>query len=333
MLFRIATGLLIVFAAITSRDDPAAAATREISFVHQPGLSLMPILIMESDNLIEKQAKLSGIGDLKVNWITLANAGSMSDALLSGSANFVSSGVPTLVQLWNKTPPDNRVMGVSPTGRLPLLFNVRRSGVKSLADLNSTDRIAVPGAKLSVAALMLQMAAAKQFGADNYAKLDSQAVTFPDSDAVAQMVSGVGDITAHFAPPPYGFLEAQSPAVKTVFSSYDIAGPVTVGIILTTSKFYKQNPDIVAAVRAALYEAITLIKSDPETASKKYLAASGDKLTVTQVMAIIKDIDFNPQPRGVMMMVDFMQKVGVIERKPQSISDIFLPGAIMDEEK
>jgi sulfonate transport system substrate-binding protein len=323
--------LLVVLAVALLHATPGRTET-VVNFVHQPGLSLMPILIMESEGLIEKRAKSLGITDLKVNWITFANAGSMSDALLSGSANFVSSGVPTLVQLWNKTPGDNRVMGVSPTGRLPLLFNIRREGVRSLADLTPNDRIAVPGAKLSVAALMLQMAVAKQFGPDNYAKLDSQTVTFADSDAVAQLVTGAGDVTAHFAPPPYGFLEAQNPKVRTVFSSYDITGPVTVGIILTTSRFYKAHPKVVDAVRDALSDAVTLIKSDPDAAIAKYLAVSGEKLAPEQVKKIIKDIDFNTRPRGVMMMADFMKKVGVIARKPESLSDIFLPGAMMEEE-
>lgn len=332
MLLRILTTLALIFV-MSGVAKAQSGKVKEINVVHQPGLSLMPILMIKGEKLIEKRAKLAGRADLKVNWTTLANAGSMSDALLSGSANFVSSGVPTLVQLWNKTPASNRVMGVSPTGRLPLLFNVRRPGVNSLADLNPKDRIAVPGAKLSFAALMLQMATAKQFGSENFAKFDSQTVTLADSDAVAQLISGAGEITAHFAPPPFGFLEAQNPSIKTVFTSYDVMGPVTVGIIMTTSKFYKEDPEVVAIFRDALADAIAMIKNDPDAASRKYLELSNDKLTVEQVKSIIKDIDFNMRPRGIMTMINFMQKVGVIEKKPASLSDIFLPGAVMEEDE
>jgi len=54
----------------------------------------------------------------------------------------------------------------------------RNPAVKSLRDFTDKDRIAVPGIKTSLPAVLLNMAVAKELGDANYAKLDPITVAF-----------------------------------------------------------------------------------------------------------------------------------------------------------
>ena len=54
----------------------------------------------ERDRLIEKHAQASGIPNLHVRWIEIGGPAVMNDALLSGSADFISAGPPAFLTLW-----------------------------------------------------------------------------------------------------------------------------------------------------------------------------------------------------------------------------------------
>lgn len=57
--------------------------------------------------------------------------------------------------------------------------------VKSLKDLTEKDKIAVPSVKVSVQSLLLQIAAAKEFGIKSYDKFDNLTVSLKNPDAYA----------------------------------------------------------------------------------------------------------------------------------------------------
>jgi len=50
---------------------------------------------MERHHLVEKHAKAAGIPEVKVAWPTFNSPAAMNDALLSGSVDIVSGGVPS----------------------------------------------------------------------------------------------------------------------------------------------------------------------------------------------------------------------------------------------
>ena len=61
------------------------------------------------------------------------------------------------------------MIGVSGMSTTALVLNTTNPDVKSLKDFSPKDRIAMPGIKTSLAAVVLQMAVAKEFGQENYA--------------------------------------------------------------------------------------------------------------------------------------------------------------------
>ena len=85
---------------------------------------------------------------------------------LSGGIDIASGGTPGLLILWARTKgTPQEVRGISAMSSQPFLMNTRNPAIKTVADLKETDRIAVPAVKVSIQAIMLQMAAAKAFGA------------------------------------------------------------------------------------------------------------------------------------------------------------------------
>src|SRR5215468_2652730 len=149
------------------------AETSEVRAAQQFGLSYLGLMIMEDSKLVEKHAKAAGLGDIKVTWAKLGGPGAMNDALLSGGLDFASGGVPSMITLWAKTKGTPLwVRGVAALNDMPNELITNNPKVKTIRDFTEKDKIAVTSVKISTQALLLQMAAAREFGDSNYEKLD-----------------------------------------------------------------------------------------------------------------------------------------------------------------
>src|SRR6476661_4574652 len=159
--------VLTVFAA------SAAAQVPEIRFARQFSMGYLQFNVMEKHRLVEKHAKAAGLPDVKVVWATFNSPAAMNDALLSGSVDIVSGGVPGLLTIWARTQGTaNAVKGVTAFSSQPILLNTSNPKIVAITDYTDKDKIALPAVKVSVQAMMLQMAAAKQWGQSNFARLD-----------------------------------------------------------------------------------------------------------------------------------------------------------------
>jgi sulfonate transport system substrate-binding protein len=65
------TRLLASILTLVALAAPATAEVNEIKIGKQYGLPYIQFVIMEDGKLIEKHAKLQGLGDIKVDWATL----------------------------------------------------------------------------------------------------------------------------------------------------------------------------------------------------------------------------------------------------------------------
>ena len=306
----------------------ARAELTEIKVAQQYGISYLPLMLMEEQKLIEKQARANGIPDLKVGWAKFAGGNVMNDALLSNSLQFASGGVGPLVTLWSRTKGNLDVKAVAAINSMPLLLNTRNPAVKTIKDFTDRDRIALPAVKVSIQAVTLQMAADKAFGEGQQNKLDALTVTLSHPDAHVALLSGQSEITAHFGSPPFQYQQLKNPAIHTVLNSYEVlGGPATFNLVSTTSKFRAENPRIYGAFVKALDEAIGEINSDRKAAAEAYLRISKDKDTVQDILAKLNDpaIVFTTTPQNVMKYVDFMLKTGTIKTTPDSWKDLFFP--------
>ena len=306
----------------------ASAEVSEVKFATQYGIGYLPLTIMKSDKLIEKQLALAGLKDTKVSWITLGAGAAANDALLAGSLDFASGGTGPAFILWDKTRSNYDVRGVGALSSMPNLLVSSNPAVKTIRDLTPKDRIAMAGAGSSVQTIYLQMAVAKEWGMENYKKLNPLMTALPHPDGLNALLSGSGDITAQFTSPPFQYYALEKPGIHTVLDSYDImGGPNTFLMVWATNKFREANPKTYAAVLAAMKEAVDSINADKKRAAEIYVKEGGGKESVDKIYKMMTDpqVRYTLTPERVQPYAEFMYDTGALKNKPASWKDLFFP--------
>jgi NitT/TauT family transport system substrate-binding protein len=303
-----------------------------IVLIKQHGLPYLPLMVMEEHKLVERHAQRLGLPALKPDYRTLGGTQSLVDALISGQMHFGVTGVPGLAQLWDKTQgTPHEVRALSAVQSMPFILVTNRPEVKSIRDFSERDKIAVPGVKVSNQAICLQMAADKEWGQANYAKLDPLTISLPHPDAAVAIISKSTEITGHYGVAPFQNYELAAPGIHAVLKSYDtLGGPTTNGVMLMTSKFRQENPKVTSAVYAALVEAENLINRDPGHSAEIYIRMTNEKRSGPDAMTqMISDTDnvWTTTPQNAMRYVEFMRSVGTLKRHPVSWKDLFMPEA------
>src|ERR1051325_5474399 len=251
------SGLLVLLALAT----PASAEVNELKIGKQYGLPYIQFVIMEDGKLIEKHAKLHGLGDVKVSWATLGGPAQINDGIISGAIDIGAVGLPNLITMWEKTRNNVKVRAIAGLNFMPLILVTHDPRIKSLKDYGEKDRIALPSVKISMQAILLEMAAATEFGAANYEKLDPLTVSMGHPDAFTALNSGT-EVQSHFSSAPFQNRQLKMPGYTQVISSYDIIGPHSVSCISMQTKLHDGNPKLVAAILDAMREATAWIKAD-----------------------------------------------------------------------
>jgi NitT/TauT family transport system substrate-binding protein len=320
------SGLIGLLALSLFASTAVRAEVSEITVAQQFGVSFLPLMIMERDSLIEKQAKAQGI-DLKVNWVKVAGPSVMNDGLISNTIQFAAQGAPSLITLWEKT--RGAIKGVAAMTTYPLYLVTRNPKVQSIKDFGPEDKIAIPSVKISTQAIMLQMAAAEAFGEKEYAKLDGLTVSLSHPDAMIALMNNTGGVNAHFATSPFYEEEMKLPDAHVITTNYEIlGGPATAIVLTATAKLRETSPKVYQAFYKALGEAIDNVNKDKRAAAKAYLELANDrKNSVDDIYAIINDKDyaFTLQPQKVFKTAQFMAKIGSIKQAPKALEDLFFP--------
>src|SRR5215510_9814237 len=214
---------LAILVSLACFASVASAQLAEVRFARQFSMGYLQFNLMEHHKLLEKHAKAAGIPDVRVTWATFNSPAAMNDALLSGSVDIVSGGVPGLLTIWARTRGTAAaVKGIAAFSSQPILLNTRNPNIKSIADFTAQDKIALPAVKVSVQAMMLQMAAAKQWGQANYAKLDPLTVGMSPPDSTIALLSESADVTSVFSVPPFQSQQLEKPGIHTVLNSYEV---------------------------------------------------------------------------------------------------------------
>src|SRR5258707_6529905 len=236
---------IAALAMVVPGSPALAQAKSEISLSRQPGIFYMPSHIMEKNRLIEKHAAALGVPGVTTKWITLSGGGAQTDALLAGGVDILNTGTGNLLLLWDRT--RGGVKGIVATSAQPMTLISRDANIKSIRDFGPNDKIAVPTVKVSTQAIVLQIASATLFGADQWSKLDPNTVQLGHPDAYVAMTNAQHEVRNHFAIPPFTFLELKNvPGAHVVLSSPDImGGPLSQAQFFTRKKFADANRKIV----------------------------------------------------------------------------------------
>jgi NitT/TauT family transport system substrate-binding protein len=308
---------------------PARAQQKmDIALSRQPGIFYMPSHIIEKQKLIEKHAAALGLPGINVRWLTFATGGAQTDAFLLRKVDILNTGAGNLLQLWDAT--RGGVKGIVATSAQPMTLISRDPNIHSIKDFGPTDKIAVPTLKVSTQAIVLQIAAAETFGADQWSKLDANTVQLGHLDAYGALSNSQRDVRSHFSIPPFSYLELKNvPGAHVVLSSPDVmGGPLSQVQFFTSTRFAMENPIIIQAVRDATKEAQDLIRGDPRTAVEIYKDVTGDKTTTEDLLAMLKQpgmMEWNLEPQGTMKLAAQLFKTGTLQTQPKAWTDYYLP--------
>ncbi len=321
---------LVVTVAGISASGTARADARELRIAQQFGIAYLPFVVMREHRLIEKHAAREGIPEVDVQWVRLGGGAAVNDALISGNLDFAAAGIPGFLTLWDKTKGNAEVRVAAGLNNIPVFLNTTNPKVKSIEDFTSDDKIALPAVKISLQALVLQMAAAQQWGAEEYDRLDKLTVSMKHPDGMIALLSGNGDITSHLTSPPFMFQELEDPRVRLVLSSSDVIGPHSFNVVYTSERFRKENPRLYRAYLAALDEAMDVINADKTAATRLYLQSakmSDDKFESMHKIISDERVEFTTVPSGMIRFASFMHEIGSLRRKPQSWKELCFPEA------
>jgi len=317
----LAAAVTFAVSVTTAHADP-----RVVRIAKQYGISYLPLTIMQEKHLLEAEGKKLGL-DLTTEWVRFTGGPPMNEALISGNLDFASGGVSPLVTIWARTQNNLKVKAICALNSMPLYLNTINPEVKTIKDFTEKDRIALPAVRVSLQAVILQMAAEKMFGAGQEHKLDAWTVSLSHPDGLAQMMSFKSQIDAHFTSAPFMYTELADKRVHRVLNSYDVfGGPHTFNVVWASSKVYEGEPKLVQAFLAALREAMKEVNDDPAGSAALWVKADKSKLTPEAAEKIIRDKEnkWTLTPEKVMMVADYMSRAKMIPVAPKSWKDLFI---------
>lgn len=328
--------LAVLLAALLSPAGPVAAGAVTVRIVRPVDLLALPLLVMQDQHLIERVADAMAVRAVRVRW-TADGAADPLAALAAGKADFVVAPLAEFLRAADAgfgTRDEIRALGA--IVQRPYVLVTRNPKIATILDFTAADRIAVPALKTSGQALMLEMAAAQEWGMAEAGRLDRLMVAMSDAAATKALIAGTGGITAHVSYSPYVDEELDDKAVHRVMDSYDVAGPQSVAVLVGRTRFVAAHPILGEAILSALQSADDFITKSPGAASETYGAMNRDaELPVEEISDLIgnPDLKYRAAPAGIRHLASFMYRLGRLKHRPESWKDYFfrtsrdLPGS------
>jgi len=310
------------FAPAASRAEVAA-----IRVAHQPGLSYLPLMIIEKDGLLQKHARVHALDTLAYESVLVGSATALNDTLLANATDVVAGAITVMARIADRASA-LEIRGMATLNRDSFYLNTNQARINTLRDFSDRDRIAVSAVKLSIHAIVLQMAAEKEFGAGRHEELDRLTVSLPHPEAMAALLASGTEITAHLTTTPFKKAELKDARIHRILTTDSLLGGSPTGAMLwTTAKFRKDNPKAYAAFLSALDEAMETIRKDPDRSARIYLEMEKAKMELAFVRELVSDPDdiFTTVPRSTFTFVEFLQRTGRLGKRFSGWKDMFFP--------
>lgn len=312
--------------AILALQTPVAADTQHIRIAKQPGVGYLPLMVMEKEQLLEKRAEAEGL-DVSIDWLRFTGGSAMNDALLSGSLDIATGGIPPLLTIWGRTENNLRIKGIASISSHPQFLLTINPDIQSIGDFSAKDKIAVPAVKVSNQAVMLQMLAEKELGEDKAMSIDPFTVSMGHPDALSAMLGG-GDINSHFSQSPFQDIALRDERVRAVANSWDIVGgPYPIAVAFTTSRFAEENPVLLRAFVDSLKDAQARINADPSYAADVWIEMDVSNFSHDEALTIVDNPDmiWDAAPQNTLTFLRHMNKVGLVKRTTEDWKDVYFP--------
>ena len=313
---------LMAAPAIVRAQTPLA-----VTIVQQRGLMYLPVDMMVTGGVLQQEATKLGLGKVEASARALSGPAAITDALLSGSAQYGAAALPSLLTLWDKThgtPNEIRAVGTMSNGAM-VLYTINPN-VKTIADFTEKDRIAVPSVRISFNAMMLEMAAEKLWNDPH--RLDHLTVGLGHADAVAALSAGYGSatVTAHIAVQPFTDRGLKLPGAHVVADSREVfGGPLTQVSLLATKQTRDKNPTLFKAVGNALETSIKMCNADKDAAAVLWKKAQNASEGIDELRALLDDpgFEFTSQPHRIAYFAAFLKRIGSMKAEVSSWKELF----------
>ena len=293
------------------------------------GVNFLPTHVMQKRGLVERHAARLGLADARAEWIDFPGGGNATDAMLAGNIDVVNAGPGNLLLLWDRT--KGGVKGIVSNSSLPATLISRDDRLRKLTDYGPSDRIALPTVLVSTQAILLQIAAEKLYGLDEWRHFNANTVQMGHADGYIAMRNALHEVRSHFTSPPFISRELNDvPGAHVVATSADILGSaLSTAINYATTRYVAREPVMVQALIDASAEAVASIKDDPVAAARDYLELSRDRMEEAELVSLLKqpDMVFETRPVGTKAFADFLVRVGTLRMKPARWTDYFVEQA------
>jgi len=320
----------LVFAVILFSAHALRAEVKTLRIAAQFGIGYLPLYVARDAGLMDQEMRRQGLEPVPIEIRNMAGAPDINAGLLSQSLEIGCGGITALMITWDKTRTagDSQIKGIAAFSTVPYVLMTVNPKVHSLRDLSASDRIGLPAVKVSVPAIMLEIASEQTFGAGQYDKLAPLTVSLAMPDGVISLLSGGGVVDSYTLSPPFISQVKGKPGIHQAWSSTEVFGtPTTALVSWTTARFRRENPHTYAAYVAALKDAMQFIKDNRRQAAALYLKAESSKLSIDLIMDALADPDvrYAIAPENSAKLAEFLTHIGMIHGKVESWKDLFFP--------
>ena len=298
-----------------------------VNFVQQRGLLYLPVDEMVSGGILQQEATKLGLGKVEATVSTLSGPAPVMDALLSGSADYGTAALPSLLTFWDKTHGTrNEVRAVGTVSNGAMVLYTINPNVKTIADFTEQDRIAVPSVRISFNAMMLEMAAEKIWNDPHH--LDHLTVGLGHSDAVAALSAGYGraTITAHIGVQPFTSRGLKLPGAHVSRIVARCLADRSRKSRCWPRNRRKRRIRLFKAVADALDESIRVANADKRAAAILWKKAQNAPESVDDLVALLDDpgFEFTSEPHRIAYFAAFLNRIGSMKTKVTDWKELFL---------
>ena len=283
----------------------------KLVIAEQYGLAYAPVQLIKESNLLQQANP-----DLKIEWKQLSNTAAIRESMLAGEVDIAFMAIPPFLIARDKGMSWKIISGLSQS---PLGLMVNRDYINSISDFKKSDKIALPQPG-SIQHILLSMAAEKEFGDPKI--FDNQLLTMKHPDAMNALLSGK-EVAAHFASPPYLFLESREEGIKKVLSGKEaFGGEYTFIIGVSTEEFYQNEKQKYRIFKNSLNQALKKFNQSPESTAE--ILADNYDLKVKEMREYLSwpGMKYTSEIKGLKNFISFMKKQGYITNENYKETDL-----------
>ncbi len=298
---------------LVSACQPARLAHRERAAVQVLRVNILreagyaPLLLMQRRRLLERR-----VPDLAVEWKVIPTQEAVYQALALGGLDVATGSAVAFLLAGEHGLRARVVAGVS---ELPLGLVGSRAEARSLRDLGSDDRIAVP-ARGGLEHVLLRMAALRELG--DWRSLDPLVVPRAHPEAFTALLAR-RDVTAHVAESPFLDDELETPGLhRLVDGSEVMGGPTSTVVAFSTTALYERHDALFAAFRDVLREATELATREPAEVAALLAEGDGYPMSAASVARYLGrgGLVFSTRVPGLARLAAFMEYSGQLTKAP-----------------